>query len=109
MKLSALQRKLLQQYRGFHDSAPSMGRLMALSARHHVLLVLVFTIAVVLTYSFRLPSVALILVGMAIGAVSRDFGRFRTMIRVWPVLSRVLDWKRIDELLEDEDGSQVVA
>ena len=75
---------------------------MARSARRHVLLVLVFTFAAVLTYTFRLPSVGLILVGMAIGAISRDFGMFRKMVIVWPVLSRVLDWRRIDELLEDD-------
>ena len=107
MKLSAIQRRLLYQYRDFHESAPSVSRLVAISTWAYVRLLLVFTIAFALTWTYEFRSTALLLLGMVIGTVSRDFGTFRRMVKIWPVLCHVLDWKRIDELLEEEDGGRV--
>ncbi len=104
MKLTALQRKTLEQYRGFHDAPPTVGGLVALAAGRHLLLVLLFGIGVVMVLAVEIPSAAFILVGMVIGAISRDWGTFRRFVRVWPVLSNVLDWARIDGMLADGGG-----
>ena len=107
MNLSPLQRKTLELYQNLQHSPPTVSRLLALTARNYLRLLLVIGAGIVLMLSLRAPAFSLILVGMLIGVLSRDLGAFRKTVRVWPALVAVLDWNRIDQLLADDNDDTV--
>ena len=47
-----------------------------------------------------MPTYAVGVAGACLGAISRDFGWFRGVIKTWPYQVAVLDWELIDRLAE---------
>jgi hypothetical protein len=42
-------------------------------------------------------------IGFAGGAFGRDIGRFRGLVRVWPIYKEIINWQRVSELLESNE------
>ncbi len=101
MRLTSLQRRTLEFYREFHASPPTLGRLFARSFVRHFIIMLLFFVPAALNYfmtkDLLLAGLAL---GMGLGVILRDVSHFRITIQVWPAVSQVVDWKKIDECLE---------
>lgn len=105
MPLTALQRSVLERYRSFRESPPTLWRLMALSSRNLAILFIVVSVGSIFLYLEASESASWLIAGFGVGAFLRDFGSFRTGVRIWPVIARVLDWQKIDDLLA---GREVV-
>lgn len=108
MQLTHLQRATLMLYQAYHANAPTVGGILRRLMKLYLimLIVVVATLTVVtLTGSFSdaLPWAGL-LIGLVSGAALRDLGHVRIAVRVWPVLSQVLDWQKIDVLLTTPDN-----
>lgn len=50
----------------------------------------------------KVPFATFGVIGIAIGALSRDFGRFHQTVKLWPALDEVIDWNKVDDLLNNE-------
>ncbi len=99
MQVTKLQRKALEEYRQFRRREPSLIGLMRSALKLHVLMVLVGAAVAVLVTAIGQKETGLIVIGMVLGAVIRDYGIFRRFTKLWPALSETMNWRRIDELL----------
>lgn len=57
-------------------------------------------LACIYFYLEAAPSTGWFCAGLGFGTILRDFGWHRNTTRVWPVMSHVIDWQKIDNLLE---------
>ena len=98
MELTAFQRRTLEDWRrmrpdgltwkmGFRRLARSWSLLALLSAAVYLIL----------------PQMGMLVAGLVAGTCLRDLGYIRSARAVWPVSFKVIDWTKVDELLE---GSQ---
>jgi hypothetical protein len=71
-----------------------------------LILIAVSALGVYAAYTLHAYWAAFIVVGLFIGALARDVGSFRRVIQIWPVFAEVLDWQRVDQLL-DQDRTQM--
>ena len=97
--ITPIQKQLLEQYQTFYHKPPSVTSLMTLSARGHVLMVVVFAAAAVLCFSIGIAPVGYVMIGMLVGAISRDLGQFRKLTQAWPVLFKLINWQSLNALL----------
>ena len=100
-KLTPFHNKVLTQYQTFHACPPSVARLMALSVRGHIMMVVVSTVAAILCFSIDGAPFGYTVIGMLIGGLSRDIGQFRRLTKAWPLLNRIIDWATVNTLLND--------
>ena len=102
MRLTPFQRKLLERYQSYRESPPTLWKLIAFALPNHFWLLVFLSLLAVILYLYAFESVFLIwwIMGVGIGAISRDIGHFRAVLRLWPVISQVLDYQKIDEALE---------
>ncbi len=103
MPLTALQRTVLERYRTFRVSPPTLWRMMALASRNHAILSIIFSLGSIYLYLDESESFAGFVAGLGVGAILRDIGSFRKGIQIWPILTRVFDWQKIDDLLAGKD------
>ncbi len=103
MPLTALQRTVLERYRTFRESPPTVWRLMALAFRNYALLFIGVTLGCISLYMVESVSAGWFLAGIGAGAVLRDFGSSRLAVRIWPTIACVLDWQKIDDLLAGQE------
>lgn len=54
---------------------------------------------------FVAPRISLFVACFIAGAILRDLGYLRSARRVWPVSFAVIDWAKVDELLESRKGA----
>ena len=97
--LTPVQRTALNAYRAFRAEPPSLGRLVLRSRRAYALLLVVAGAAIALALALKLGAAAAFAAGIVVGAAARDVGWFRRTVQLWPALSRVIDWARLDALL----------
>jgi len=95
-------RKTLEEYRRRRDSPPSVCSMMAAAFPHHLVMLVVFSAAAYLAFEQEIPVVPGIVIGIAVGAVSRDIGYYRRIARLWPTLSQVIAWNKLDEYLAED-------
>ncbi len=105
MPLTALHRTVLESYRTFRESPLTVWRLMALASKSHAILFIIFSLLSIIWYLKVSESEAWLFAGIGAGCILRDVAHFRMRVRVWPVLTRVVDWQKIDDLLA---GKEVV-
>lgn len=103
--ITKVQRKALEHWRLYRQQhPPSLWFLVRLSWPA-LLIPLVFIMAGAAYFFFGdHVDMACAALGMAAGVALRDIGVFRRFLQVWPIMSSVLDWKRIDELLDEPGG-----
>ena len=103
--LTPVQRAALQAYRAFRSEPPSLGGLVRRSRRAYALLFVLAGAAIALALVLALGAVAAFAAGILTGVVARDLGWFRRSVQIWPALSRVIDWARLDALLASDETS----
>ena len=83
----------------------SVPELIWCNRRIYLLLILLFAVVATLFYfaggmlGASFAGVALIVMFL------RDIGYYRRSVALWPVLQRVLDWKKVEELARDDPTS----
>ena len=103
MKLTRLQRKTLQFFDTFRSATPTVGRQLRFNWFAWLPLLAVIAVAVVVAFIPGLVNVGLLWIGLAVGALSRDIGRFRGLARVWPVYKEIINWERVSVLLQSSE------
>jgi hypothetical protein len=96
-----LQQQVLELYQNYHVSPPSLVGLIGRNLGRYLLMIITAALAIILFYSVQLPNHASVLLGLLIGALLRDIAVFQRLIKTWPITESVLDWDRIDTLLEE--------
>ena len=100
-RLTALERKLLVTYRAWHDRPPTLLRMVGMNWKPFLFLLVYGLGSFALCVSFHIPNVGYLVLGFVCGAILRDLGTFRRLYKLWPFLDEVLNWRRIDQLLDD--------
>lgn len=95
-----IQQDVLRLYKDYQSSPPSVRKLFGRSLWRYLLLIFVFVLGIALAVIFGLANHAFLMLGLLVGALLRDLASFIRFVRTWPVTESVLDWDRIDTLLE---------
>jgi hypothetical protein len=99
MKLTQLQYRALKIYTRYRDAGFGVGQWLRTCWRNWLILVVTGG----LVYLFIVPTFAIagwLSIGMCLGALLRDAGNYQAAVRIWPVSQKIIDWKRVSELVE---------
>ena len=99
--LTALQRKVLRNYREYCDQTPTLSTLLIKSLPVLSLLVIYIVVAGGLMLFVDMGNAALFLWGMGAGVLLHQVSVFRVFLRVWPAVAAIVDRQRLDELLDE--------
>ena len=99
MKLSRIQLKVLNVYRGYRDGSLVLGFLRQCVVPWGAFFLI--GTALYFIYSKTMPRAAWFLLGSCVGAVFRDLGRLQLTYRTWSVISHVINWERVEELIHE--------
>lgn len=99
MQLSKTQRWTLTELRKHHESAPSFGTFVRRYYARFLRLGLILAAGIALGTQMESPFVQGFFVGFGLAAVTRDLYEIWRYTESWPVLSRIIEWQRVDELL----------
>lgn len=99
MKPTKIQLKLLKIYAGHHAQSPTIARMVRIYWNSFVFPVVGVAIGC-WAITAGIPAVGWLFVGAWIGVFLRDVGRFQVFFQTWPVLHEVIDWKRVNDLVE---------
>ena len=107
MQLTKLQRLVLISYRSYRQMPPRVLTLMASMWKADLILFAAIAGFAWMCFHLGAPQWGLFMMGMGVGAKSRDFGIFRIFVKIWPALAAALDWGKIDALIDlDQSSSQ---
>jgi len=102
MALTGLQRTLLRRYQGYRSKPPTFLGLLRQSWQVEVILIAASAFGAWYAYHSHLYGAACFIGGLLVGALARDIGIFRRALQVWPALLQVLDWQRVEQVLNGE-------
>ena len=102
MQLTKVQRQTLEQYKAHRGKRHGVGYFVRLNLWRYLLLVGAAVVAFFLLRFLGVVGAAYILLGLVAGALLRDFGLYRQFKERWPVVEGLLDWERIDNLLNGD-------
>ncbi len=103
MKLTKLQKKTLQYFESFSTETPTVIRQMRFNWFAWLPLLIIGVLGLLLLFTPGFECAGWLWIGLVAGAVFRDIGRFRGIVRVWPVYREIIDWQRVKELLKTDD------
>jgi hypothetical protein len=107
MPLTKLQRRRLIAYRRFRDQGGPSGRdLLDWPLLLWAAGVTLFGVVLLLGGVFA-PGA--LLVGMAVGGLTIGYVNARRAFLAWPTILMVMDWQRVDQLLEEDERSRSAA
>ena len=108
MQLSKTQRWTLTELRKHHDSAPTFGKFVRQYFIRFLRLAIILATGIWLGTQMESPFVQGFFVGFGLAAVTCDLYEIWRYTESWPVLSRIIEWQRVDELLAlSSDTGQV--
>jgi hypothetical protein len=106
MALSKLQRKVLERYKLSRDQPPTVrGSLETMLVSHIALIMFLTVLTVVGSVMTGGIYLGIFVVGLGVGAFARDIGWIRRTVQYWPILATVIDWQKVDTLLESDEES----
>jgi hypothetical protein len=105
MKLNDKQLKQLRLSQQLRMQEPSIGWFFLKSWKSYALLISVCALG---SLYFALNDSAVLsalVAGILLGAICRDFKHVRIFLNSWPLSKEITDWKRVDDLIaENEPG-----
>ena len=104
MQLTKSQRRNLELYATYRSAPPTFWHLFRQNLPRLVFMALLVVLIYVLAPTAGTEWLALFVTGLFLGVLVRDLGRFWQFVRMWPVLAAVLDWQRLDMLLNSPDA-----
>lgn len=105
MQLTTLQVKLLNRYRQWRQNPPTVFSLLCLEWKAELMLVGYCLLAGAYCYWAEMQVTLYLVCGAMFGALTRDIGLFRRTTQIWPMLSEVIDWNRVDQVLDQQGSS----
>jgi len=111
MHLTKLQRRALAIYHWYHQHPPTWQvYLMAMIWRSSYLVYLgIIGVAALLLLINRVAAIggwSYLLLGVIIGSFLRALLAYRQTIRLWPMLDSIIDWAKVDALLQPQPSAQ---
>ena len=103
MKMTKLQRKTLQFFDLFRSETPTVGRQLRFNWFAWIPLLIIALLGLLLLFTPGFECGGWLWIGLVAGAFFRDIGRFRGLVRVWPVYREIINWQRVKELLETDN------
>ncbi len=104
MKLTRLEIQFLKRAKANKDKTMKLRHLFTNNLKKYCILFIylgsLFTLFIFLDPSYI---VSTFFFGLFIGIISRDLGIFRILIRLNPISLAITDWKKIDELLKNNE------
>lgn len=102
MQITRTQRKSLENLQNLRNDGPSVVSQMRRNAG--VFISLLIGALVLVPIGFMVDAwIGTFTIGLFVGTLVRDIRGFRQWNRLWPVMEQVMDWKRIEELLDSSD------
>lgn len=101
MSLSKVKYSLVQAYKRQHQHGVSLARFLY----GNWLRWGIFSGAAASSYFLVVPSMpefGWASIGLFLGAALRDIGHFRMVRRIWPMVDRITDWQKVDDLIDFE-------
>ena len=103
MALTKWQIKLLSFYQRHRTETPTIFAIIRRFLPSWTLITLMTFVASVLSVAQGWSHVSWLLVGLWFGVFCRDVGSIRGFFRSWPVWQRIIDWDRVDQLLDQTE------
>jgi hypothetical protein len=104
MQLTKAQRKNLELYAAYRSNTPTIWRLFRQNLVRYLVIAALIMLLNILSPSVGMESIALIFIGLFLGTLFRDVGTIWRFVRIWPATAAVLDWERLDTLLDDSNS-----
>jgi hypothetical protein len=107
MIVTKVQRRALTVYKKFRQHEPSLGSMLMLAWKAELLLVALMACVACYFLWIDLPGSDYVIAGIAgatVGVVLRDVGWYRRFVQLWPALVQLLDWTRIEQILDDPES-----
>lgn len=102
MKLTRLQYRMLKVYWRYHTSGLGVRQIVRNCWRVWLLFAAMIALSWFLVVP-TLPEVGWLYTGAFLGVFVQFIGNCVVAIRMWPVTSEILDWKKISELIESHE------
>lgn len=99
MQLTKAQRRNLELYAIYHLKSPTFWQLFRSNLARYLVIAVLLMLILLLSPITGTEWLALILTGIFLGALIRDISRFLQFVRMWPAISAVIDWERLEVLL----------
>jgi hypothetical protein len=103
MKFTKLQRKTLLYFHSFSSASPTIGRQLAFNWFAWLSLLILAMIGCVVLLIPGYAAAGCLWLGIVVGAFFRDIGRYRGVVRVWPVYREIINWQRVSELIDSSE------
>jgi hypothetical protein len=102
--MTPIQLRSLRLYLSFKDKPMSVWLLLRYNAKLYGFLFLLFTAAAAIIYALYglVPSLFVVMAFSML--VLRDIGLYRRTAQIWPCLNGVLDWGKVEELVNAHTG-----
>lgn len=100
------QQQVIKLYRDYRSSPPSLRTLIRRNTGYYLLRIGVAALAIMLAYRLEQPELGFLVLGLLLGAMLRDIGLFMRLTKTWPITASVLDWERIEAMLNAQPGQK---
>jgi hypothetical protein len=105
MRINKPQASLFELYRRFRTSPPRYADFFRAAWLKYLLhAVAVVAPAIAIAFAAGWPSITAFAVGLVVGVALNDESGFRQLLQLWPAIEAVLDWNKIDQLLEERSN-----
>jgi len=101
MDLNQVQFNTLTVYSTWRNIPPTFGHLIMSHLPRFATLAFLCGITSLGAYLMGYPQGGLVMLGVWIGVLLGDTGRIRVTLANWPMLSRTLDWDRVETALSE--------
>ena len=109
MQLTKQQRRALEIYRWYRTHPPIfrfyLSAMLWRSARWLYVGIFGIAVLIVLSRASMFGSLAYIILGLLFGFVIRDLLYYRQTTLVWPVFDEIIEWSKVDALLQSASDS----
>lgn len=105
MKLTRLQRRALERLANSRDADLALASRVLARCRRWLLLLLTSGAAAICFWQLQVHWLANGFVGFWVGGVLADFGWLMASHRIAPLMLRIIDWGKVEQLLESERGA----
>lgn len=102
--MNKFERNTLLQYIKMREQSPTTAGIMVRSWKHYTFLVVLLASICLLAIVLEIRMIAIVATGLVAGAVLRDIGYARRLVRVWPLLEEIMDWNRIEKKMADQSS-----
>jgi hypothetical protein len=102
MKINKSQKMMLQYLSDIKETGPSLFQMYKLCWNCNLALIIIVILIMISDLIYGVSYSSLVFYGYILGMIMRDFGIKRKQKQNWSVQKVIIDWKKIDHLLNQE-------